>query len=110
MKSVKIDCANIKGWDSFHNEFSRVLGFPDFYGKNMDAWIDCMTSIDTPEDGMTTIHCKKGGFLTVELENVQSFKEQHSEQYMALLEASAFVNWRRIEVGEEPVLMVSFNV
>ena len=28
---------NIRNWDSFHDEFNRVFGFPAFYGRNMDA-------------------------------------------------------------------------
>jgi len=33
----------ITDWASFHDVFMHTLGFPDFYGRNMDAWIDCMT-------------------------------------------------------------------
>ena len=55
-KKVSIDCAIIHDCNSFHDEFARVFGFPSFYGRNMNAWIDCMTSLDEPEDGMTSIH------------------------------------------------------
>ena len=64
---ARIDCETIDDWDSFHHEFNRVFGFPDFYGRNMDAWIDYMTSIDAPDDGMTNIHCESGKVLTIEL-------------------------------------------
>ena len=40
MKRVKIDCNKIKDWDSFHDIFAKEFGFPDFYGRNMDAWKD----------------------------------------------------------------------
>ena len=107
---VKIDCRNINDWDSFHDEFNRVFGFPDFYGRNMNAWIDCMTSIDTPDEEMTNIHCETGRVLTIELENVREFKKRCPEQYAAIVECSSFVNWRRIEVGEGAVLALSFKV
>jgi RNAse (barnase) inhibitor barstar len=42
-------------WTSFHDVFQHTLGFPDFYGRNMDAWIDCMTCVDTVADGLTTV-------------------------------------------------------
>ena len=103
-----VDCAHITDWETFHDEFQRVFGFPGFYGRNMDAWIDCMTSIDAPEDGMTSIHCEVGKMLTIELENVTVFKEGCVEQYAAIIECSAFVNWRRIERGYLPVLALSF--
>lgn len=107
---TNIDCSKISDWESFHNEFNRVFGFPDFYGRNMDAWIDCMTSIDEPDDGMTKIHCKAGRVLTISLENVKELKENHLELYEAIIECAAFVNYRRIETGEQPVLALSFNV
>jgi RNAse (barnase) inhibitor barstar len=106
---VSLDCRNIFDWPSFHEEFSRVFGFPDFYGKNMNAWIDCMTSLDVPEDGMTSVHCLPGTVLTLELQDVESFAKRCSEQYRALIECAAFVNWRRLEVGEPAVLALSFN-
>ena len=40
-----IDGAAIKDFDSFHKVFKQALGFPGFYGSNMDAWIDCMGDI-----------------------------------------------------------------
>src|SRR5688572_7987636 len=40
---IKIDTQRITDWKSFHNLFAEVFGFPGFYGRNMDAWIDCMS-------------------------------------------------------------------
>ena len=74
----------------------------------MDAWIDCLTSIDAPEDGLSTVHCEAGKVLTLELANVRSFRERCSKQYKALIECAAFVNWRRIEAGAPAVLALSF--
>ena len=60
---VKLDTARIADWDSFHDVCAQALGFPGFYGRNMNAWIDCMTSLDEPRDGMTRVHAPKGGVL-----------------------------------------------
>jgi len=106
---VSIDCAKICDWDSFHDEFAKVFGFPDFYGRNMAAWVDCMTSLDEPDHGMTRIHAAKDNVLTMQLENVAPFREQHPDLYAAIIECAAFVNWRRIEVGEPAVLAISFR-
>ena len=46
MPVVSIPTDRISDWESFHEVFSEVLGFPSFYGRNMDAWIDCLTSAD----------------------------------------------------------------
>jgi hypothetical protein len=106
---VSVDCARIHDWETFHNEFANTFGFPDFYGRNMNAWIDCMTSLDQPEDGMTSIHAEPGKTLTLQLENVAPFRENHPELYAAIIECAAFVNWRRLEVGEPAVLSISFR-
>jgi hypothetical protein len=106
---ISLDCKNIRDWPSFHEEFARVFGFPDFYGKNMSAWIDCLTSLDAPEDGMSSVHCESGSFLTLELENVKPFADRCPEQYKALIECAAFVNWRRIEIGDSAILALSFR-
>jgi RNAse (barnase) inhibitor barstar len=42
MTIVFIDTTEITDWPSFHQVFSQKLGFPAFYGNNMDAFIDCL--------------------------------------------------------------------
>jgi hypothetical protein len=73
MKRVKIDCSKINDWVSFHNIFAEEFGFPSFYGRNMDAWIDCMSYLDDPDSGMTKITCEKGDYILLELENIEGF-------------------------------------
>jgi hypothetical protein len=107
---ARIEGLNIKDWASFHDEFHRLFGFPDFYGRNMDAWIDCMTSLDAEEDGLTSIHVAPGTVLGLEIVDAASLRDEHPEQYRALIECAAFVNWRRIERGLPPVLALSFCI
>jgi RNAse (barnase) inhibitor barstar len=106
---VNIDCRQIRDWDSFHSIFAHAFGFPAFYGRNMNAWIDCMTSIDSPEDSMSKIHAPKDGFLVLQLKHAGHLKSQAPEIYEAILESSAFVNWRRIESGDSPIISLSFH-
>ncbi len=51
---VIIDCAKIKSANDLHDAFDRIFGFPEYYGRNMDAWIDCMSCIDDPDAGQRT--------------------------------------------------------
>jgi RNAse (barnase) inhibitor barstar len=55
-KNVQIAGSKITDWDSFHDLFAEVFGFPGFYGRNMNAWNDCMTYLAVPEEGMTSVH------------------------------------------------------
>lgn len=106
---VKIPTNEIHDWDSFHKVFARVLGFPDFYGCNMNAWIDCMTSIDEPLDGLSETHGTKEAGICLDLGDCTAFAKRCPQQYEAILDSSAFVNYRRIEAGEEPVISLSFH-
>lgn len=107
--SVKIDCARISDWASFHDVFAEALGFPSYYGRNMDAWIDCLTWLDDPEDGLTQLHCAPGTVFTLQLESIKEFHERCPEQYAALIECAGFVNWRRNERSLGSVLALSFH-
>ena len=106
---VSIDLNGISDWLSFHEEFATAFGFPHFYGKNMNAWIDCMTYLDDPDAGMSTIHCERGSVVTLELLNVPAFKGRCPELYEAIVDGAAFVNWRRLETSDSAVLAISFR-
>ena len=105
---IEIDGNEIMDMDGFHSTFARKFGFPEFYGRNMDAWIDCMTSLDAPEDGLSGVHVEEGSVLTLQILNYKGLKEEAREVCDGLIECSAFVNWRRIEQGRAPVLALSF--
>lgn len=105
---VKIPVDKIHDWDSFHTVFAETLGFPDFYGRNMNAWIDCMTSIDSPEDAMSKIHGNKEAGMILDLGVCTEFAKRCPQQYEAILDSVGFINYRRMEAGEEPALSLSF--
>lgn len=107
-KNIQIDGNTIKDWASFHNQFAQVLGFPGFYGRNMDAWNDCMTSLDAPEDELSSVHVAPGDVLVLCISEAADLKKRCPDIYDALVECSAFVNWRRIEKGAPAVLALSF--
>lgn len=43
--NICIDCSSIVNKESFHRIFASALSFPDWYGNNLDALHDCLTSI-----------------------------------------------------------------
>lgn len=101
---IPIPTNRITDWASFHEVFAEALGFPDFYGENMDAWIDCMTYADEPEAQMVARAAPPGELLTLQIDHVSDFAVRCPEQFRALVECAAFVNYRRVEVGRKPVL------
>lgn len=83
---LQIDTRKILDCESFHDVFSESMGFPDFYGRNMDAWIDCMTSVDEPEAGMSTAHAPRDGILVLSLSDATDFASRCPEIYEAIVE------------------------
>ncbi len=72
----------------------------------MNAWIDCLTYVDDPDAGMVRDPIEPGGFLALRVDNCAEFQWRCPEQYNALIECAAFVNYRRIDLGDPPVLML----
>jgi hypothetical protein len=107
---VEIPASEITDWESFHDVFARTLGFPDYYGRNMNAWIDCLTYADEDTGDIDSgLVAGPGDVLTLQVNDVKSFASRCREQYDALVEGAAFVNWRRIEQGARPVIVLSFH-
>ncbi len=75
-KTVILPTDKITDWDSFHSVFKATFGFPDFYGRNMNAWNDCMTYLDDPESGMSSVTVAKDGLIIIKLENAMEFKKR----------------------------------
>jgi hypothetical protein len=46
--------------------------------------------------------------LTLQLVDCRDFRARCPEIYEALVDCAAFVNWRRIEVGDGPILALSY--
>lgn len=101
---VIIRTDKVVDWESFHDVFEEALGFPGYYGRNMNAWIDCLTYADDAESEMIASPVASGDLLTLSLADATEFKRRCPEQFDALIECTAFVNYRRREMGDGPVL------
>jgi|688.fasta_scaffold02841_16 hypothetical protein len=107
MRIVKLDGRKIA--ESFHDYFAEEFGFPDFYGRGMDAWIDCMTYLDEPSAGMSTkIFVRPGESIVFHIEDINHLKDTNLEAYNDLIECTSFVNYRRTEMGDTPLIYLSF--
>lgn len=105
IKAVTIDCCDIRDWDTFHSAFEKAFGFPGWYGRNSNAWIDIMTNLD--EWGYSDFEISHGEMVLLQLANASALKRAAPEILVDTLEMAAFCNWRRAEVGRSPYLIVS---
>jgi hypothetical protein len=47
--------------------------------------------------------------LTLLLDGAKDLHRRRPELYDAVIECAAFVNWRRIETGDRPILALAFR-
>jgi hypothetical protein len=107
---VPIACDEITDWPSFHTVFAKAFGFPSFYGRNMNAWIDCLTDIGHPEGaGMTAFSLDIADVMIIGCMGYADLKKRNPELSCALIECSSIVNARRIAQGERPVIALMFT-
>lgn len=103
MTSVELDGAHIANWEDFHAACKTAFGFPDFYGNNMDAWIDCLSYL-RDDEGMTRFRLKQDEVLQISIKNAAALKARLPD----LLDELAFcidaINDRYADYGEKAAL------
>jgi len=109
MASAHLDGRIIADWPSFHRESRQKFGFPDFYGNNMDAWIDCLSSLREPDSGMTSFALASDEILRITVDHSAALRKKSPQILTALEECTAEVNTRYVEHGEKPALMLVFS-
>ena len=77
---------------------AETFGFPDFYGQNTNAWIDCLTYV-REGDGMSRLVLGEGEHLFVTLPDDEVFAGRVPEIAEVLLSCTAFVNQRSMASG-----------
>lgn len=105
MPLLRVDATRIRDWDTFHDVFAETFGFPPFYGRNMNAWTDCMGYLDDPAAGMTRVHGSPSDPVVLRLDDVDAMP---TETYQALVACAGFVNWRQTESGDPAILILAF--
>jgi hypothetical protein len=106
---VDIDCDLITDRESFHDLFAQRFGFFSGYGRNMNAWIDCMDGLDDPEGGLSTFTIAKGDAVVLKLLNAESFAVRCPDLRSALVDCASFVNWRRSKQGCPPLIALAYE-
>jgi hypothetical protein len=106
---IEVQIEQITDWATFHEVFAQALHFPDYYGKNGDAFIDCLRDIahyDTNPD----LRLAEGETLTMYLgDHIQEFRRRCSEQLEALQDWVAFVNTDDVDEGVPPRILIAFR-
>ena len=108
LQRVRLQTKDITDEESFHQVFFEVLGFPAFYGRNMNAWIDCMSYLDDATAGMSGCNVVPGELFQLEIADAEDFQRRVPQVFQAFIECTATVNRRRTDVGDPPLLSLIF--
>ena len=108
MATVQFDGAAITGWEAFHAQSQQVFGFPDFYGRTMDAWIDCLSYL-RDDDGMSRIRLARDEVLQIDILHAAAWRAAHPDMLDEVLYCIAGINERYADYGEAPALQVNLR-
>ena len=103
MPTVELDGHEITSWEAFHLASRREFGFPDFYGDNMDAWIDCLSGM-RDDDGMSRFTLASDQTLEICVRHAEGMQRRAPHVLQGLQEAVQEVNLRSQEAGQPPLL------
>lgn len=83
MYQVTIDCAEIRDRESFHQVFAQRLRLPSWYGENLDALFDCLTSLTTPTTinlvGVQSMLNRLGGYGRAAINAIEAAERENSD-------------------------------
>jgi hypothetical protein len=106
---VRIDARRLTDPAALHAVLDEALGFAPGYGKNLDALVDCLTHLDDPAAAMTRVQVFPGQVLLVVIEHARGLTMPAAAQLKSLADAVAFVNWRRWEAKQPPVIALAYE-
>ena len=64
-----IDFKDVDTLDKMHEKLKQAFGFPDFYGANFNALIDCLSGIRYPEYEMSELTIGEDEILSLTIKN-----------------------------------------
>lgn len=108
MTTIRLMSTAITDWHSFHTLCQEQFGFPSFYGRNMNAWIDCMSDIDEG-NGMTGVPVQPGEKVVVEVIDAPDLLSRVPDVVVGLMEGAAVVNQRMIAAGKATRIVLVFQ-
>lgn len=103
-KKISVDFRQVNTLDEMHEALMKVFHFPDFYGKNVNALIDCWSSLRYPEDEMVGVTIDKDESLLLEVKAMSRLNPIMMNHFVNAVEG---VNERFIEeIGQEPLIIL----
>ena len=90
-----------------HDVVAQALRFPDYYGRNGNAFIDCLRDILDGRDAPRTL--RPGESLTIDLGELGDFRERCPEQLAALVDWTSWANGEQVDYGNDTRVSLAFR-
>jgi len=108
MKSIDLPFGIFRSAEAFHAAFAEIMGFPAFYGRNWDAWIDCMSYLDDPDAGMSRVQVAPGEQIEFVVGGYEYSSElDESDVFRNFCVCAGFVNSRFRKSKSDTRIIVS---
>lgn len=105
MLKIHINLSTIKNDHELHGALKKAFNFPEFYGNNIHALIDCLSSLRYPEDEMTGVELGIEEQLILEIKGASQI---NFDSLAGIVLAIENVNNRELMRGRKPSILVQF--
>lgn len=85
MKEITIDCVNLENPRALHQALSEALDFPAWYGHNLDALHDMLTSL-AEDTALTLLHLDALGRFAMGFRRVMEDSQIENPGFHAIFE------------------------
>ncbi|MGH2768386.1 MAG: barstar family protein [Actinomycetota bacterium] len=101
----QMDAAGWRSDDDLHDAMSRALDFPDYYGRNLNALLDCLEDVATYEYGSDPT---SSGTAVVVL-GYDAFTAWDKDLAQRVLHLVALAGRRALLVGHRMIFLIQSN-
>lgn len=92
-RCCSIDFSHIFTLEALYDALNNTFGFPEFFGHNIDAAIDCLFSLPYPADGMTQVHLAENESLVIQAINFTNCQPDIQQALLVIISA-VNMRWR----------------
>ena len=87
----------------FHKFLQKSFGFPNFYGNNINALIDCLSGLRYPDEGMISLNIDTDEILLLTIIKFDSLESNLMKMFIRVI---GEVNKRQIKKGNNIAILL----
>jgi hypothetical protein len=106
---IRIDARRLSDPAALHAVMAEAFGFFEGYGKNLDALVDCLSHLDDKKASLSRVQVAPGQIVLLAMDHTHGLKPAAVAQLKSLADVVAFVNWRRLENKQLPLLALAYE-